>query len=399
MSNTNTLTQPFAADNRIQTIDILRGFLIVLMALDHVRDFFLLDAFAFSATDPEKSTVALFVTRWITHICAPGFVWLSGISAYIYFRKNGPQKTAAYLFSRGIILILLELTIIKIGWHFNTDFASVGLLVIWALGLSMVLLAGMLWLPQAFVFITALVILAGHNLLDPIQTSDNGWPSLIWHILHQSGTVTLTNQLHVNVLYPVLPMFGLICLGYAMGNVFTDDSKEERIALFKRLSLILLLAFISIRLVNMYGDPSPWLPNQYIYRAVFSFLNVTKYPMSLDYTLITLSVLFYLLTKIELYTFKPYGYLALFGKVSMFFYIIHIYVIHVLAILLALATNHENLKLAMDNMNIYTFTNHFGYSLPIVYLIWFGILLLLYPICKKYRVLKSKHPNSFLKFL
>lgn len=369
------------------------------MALDHVRDFFLLDAFAFSATDPEKSTVALFATRWITHICAPGFVWLSGISAYIYFKKNGAQKTSAYLFSRGIILILLELTLVKIGWHFNTDFSSIGLLVIWALGLSMMLLGLMLWLPQPFVFIAALIILAGHNLLDAIQTSDTGWPSLIWHILHQAGTVNLTGGLNVNVLYPVLPMFGLICLGYTMGHLFADDTKEERIALFQRLSLVLLLAFISIRLLNMYGDPSPWLPNQYISRTVFSFLNVTKYPMSLDYTLITLSLLFYILTKIELYTFKPYGYLALFGKVSMFFYIIHIYVIHILAVLLALATNHENLKLAMDNMNIYTFTNHFGYSLPVVYLIWFGILLMLYPVCKKYRVLKSKYPNSFLKFI
>jgi uncharacterized membrane protein len=399
VSNTNTLTPPFPADNRIQAIDILRGFLIVLMALDHVRDFFLLDAFAFSATDPEKTTVALFATRWITHLCAPGFVWLSGVSAYMYFKKNGPQKTSAYLFSRGIILILLELTIVKIGWHFNTDFSSFGLLVIWALGLSMILLGLMLWLPQAFVFITALVILAGHNLLDTIQTSDTGWISLVWHILHQTGTVTLNQQVYINVLYPVLPMFGLICLGYTMGHLFTDDTKEERITLFKRLSLVLLLAFISIRLVNMYGDPSPWMPNQYVYRTVFSFFNVTKYPMSLDYTLITLSALFYILTKIELYTFKPYGYLALFGKVSMFFYIIHIYVIHILAVLLAMATNHQNLTLAMDNMNIYTLTNHFGYSLPVVYLIWLGILLILYPVCKKYRVLKSKHPDSFLKFL
>lgn len=369
------------------------------MALDHVRDFFLLDAFAFSATDPEKSTVALFATRWITHLCAPGFVWLSGVSAYVYYKKNGAAKTSGYLFSRGIVLILLELTLVKIGWHFTADFTSFGLLVIWALGLSMLLLALFLWLPQSFVFLLALAIIAGHNLLDSIQLPDSGWQSLLWHILHQTGVVNLSTSIHINVLYPVLPMFGLICLGYTMGHIFTDDSKEDRMALFKRLSLILFLAFVSIRLLNLYGDPVAWIQNQYIYRTVFSFLNVTKYPMSLDYVLITLSVLFYVLTQIELYPLKPYSYLALFGKVPMFFYIIHIYVIHLLAILLALATSHDNIKLAMDNMNIYTLTNHFGYSLPVVYLIWLGILLLLYPVCKKYRVFKSKHPDSFLKFL
>ena len=149
----------------------------------------------------------------------------------------------------------------------------------------------------------------------------------------------------------------------------------------------------------MYGDPNPWVANQYVYRTVFSLLNVTKYPMSLDYIAITLACIIYLLTLIESFSLKIYNPLAVLGKVSMFFYIIHIYVIHALAVLLAVATNYSHSSLTIDNMNIYTLTKHFGYSLPVVYVIWFGILLLLYPVCKKYRVLKSKHPNSLLKFL
>lgn len=397
MNNNTTLA--LSSDNRIQSIDILRGILIILMALDHVRDYFLADAFAFSPTDHEKTYAALFATRFITHICAPGFAWLSGVSAFMYFKKNGLAKSTSYLFSRGLILILLEFTLIKFAWHFNVDYSTVGLLVIWALGVSMVLLALTSWLKPQIIFIIGLLILIGHNALDGITTGNSGISSLLWHILHQSGMVTLTGTFKVNVLYPILPMYGLICLGYGMGSLFTDDSKEERIALFKRLSLLLLLLFISIRLINMYGDPTPWVFNQYFYRTMFSFLNVTKYPMSLDYVLITLSIIFYLLSKTESPKFKVHQYLALFGKVSMFFYIIHIFVIHILAIILFILTNFQTFESENVVSGVTEMTSKYGYSLGAVYIVWVGILFLLYPICKKYRQFKSKHPQTFLRFI
>jgi uncharacterized membrane protein len=394
-------TPALLADNRIQSIDILRGILIILMALDHVRDYFLTDAFAFSPTDHEKTYAALFATRFITHICAPGFVWLSGVSAYMYFKKNGLKNSAFYLLSRGFILILIEFTLIKFAWHFDFDYSSVALLVIWALGVSMILLALTSWLKPHVIFILGLIILVGHNTLDviTITTDHTGLGSLLWHILHQEGLVVLTDTFKIYVLYPILPMYGLICLGYGMGNIFTDDSKEDRIALFKRLSLLLLLSFISIRLVNMYGDPNPWVYNEYFYRTIFSFLNVTKYPMSLDYVLITLSIIFYLLSKTESPSFKQYSYLALFGKVSMFFYIIHIFVIHILAIILFILFNFQTIESAGFVSGITKITAAHGYSLWIVYIVWIGILFLLYPVCKKYRAFKSKHPQSFLRFI
>lgn len=370
------------------------------MALDHVRDYFLADAFAFSPTDPEKTYTALFATRFVTHICAPGFAWLSGVSAYMHFQKNGLKNSATYLLSRGLILILLELTLVKVAWHFNVDYTNVGLLVIWALGLSMVLLGLTSWLKPQVLFITGIVILVGHNMLDDIIAGNTGVSALLWHILHQAGTVSLSEHLSVHVLYPILPMYGLICLGYSMGSLFTQDTKEERIAIFKRLSLILLMSFISIRLINTYGDPTPWVSNQHFYRSVFSFFNVTKYPMSLDYVMITLSIVFFLLAKTEASTWKANQYLSLFGKVSMFFYIIHIFVIHLLAIILFTLLNFQTIEFGSEiTSGIMEITSKYGYALWVVYIVWVGVLILLYPACKKYRQFKSKHPQSFLRFI
>jgi uncharacterized membrane protein len=222
---------------------------------------------------------------------------------------------------------------------------------------------------------------------------------LLWHVLHQTGTVSFNENFSINILYPILPIYGLICLGYGMGSIFTEDSKEGRIALFKRLSLLLLLSFISIRLVNMYGDPTPWVFNQYFYRTVFSFLNVTKYPMSLDYVLITLSIIFCLLSKIESSAWKANQYLSLFGKVSMFFYIIHIFVIHVLAIIVFILLNFQTINFGKLTFGVQEITDQHGYSLWVVYIVWLGVLLLLYPVCKKFRLFKSKHPHSFLRFI
>jgi uncharacterized membrane protein len=396
----NNHTNPIlTSNNRIQSIDILRGMLIVFMALNHVRDFFLADAFAFSPTDPIKTHLALFLTRFITHICAPGFVWLAGVSAYIYFNKNGLKKSTSFLLTRGIILIALEFTVIKFAWFFNVDYSNIVLLVIWALGVSMILLGLTSWLKQQTMFIVGIIIIAGHNLLDPYTADDFGINTLLWHILHQKGLVALTTNFSIHILYPILPMYGLICLGYGMGSLFTEDSKEERSTLFKRLSVLLLLAFVTIRMVNIYGDPSPWVHNQYSIRTLFSFFNATKYPMSLDYVLITLSIIFYVLSKVETVTNKVTQYLSLFGKVPMFFYIIHIFVIHIVAIALYVLLNFQSIKFNEIPIGIMEITNVYGYSLWFVYIVWISILIMLYPVCKKYRQIKLKYPNSFLKFI
>ncbi|MGN6645412.1 MAG: DUF1624 domain-containing protein [Cytophaga sp.] len=393
--NSTTLSNN-QTDQRIQSIDILRGILIVLMALDHTRDYFMINAFSFSPTDPEQASVALFTTRWITHLCAPGFIWLTGISSYMYFIKNGVRKTSVYLLSRGLVLILLEFTVIKFAWHFNLDYSLLVLLVIWAIGASMILLAVACWFKQQTIFIIGILIIALHNLTDAL-IFDNRLLSFIWHILDQTGTFYITDSFSIKILYPILPMFGLICLGFGMGSLFTKESQENRISLLKRVALIFLLLFVSLRLLNEYGDPAQWVHNQYLYRTLFSFLNVTKYPMSLDYILITLSVLFYLFSLIESNPSNLYRPIALFGKVSMFFYITHLFVIHTLAVISVYILN--GFEIDPHALDVYDITSKYGYPLPVVYVIWTGILLLLYPVCKKYRMIKSKYPDSFLKYI
>ena len=395
----NTLIPDTIQDNRIQSIDILRGIFIALMALDHVRDFFLFDAWAFNPTDPDKTTFALFTTRWVTHICAPGFVWLTGVSAYIYFNKNGLAKTRTYLLSRGLILIALEFTLVKLAWHFNLDYSNIALLVIWALGLCMILLALSLWIQHQYLLILGVAIILGHNLLDTIIVGDTGFGSLVWHILQRTGLVVVTSGFSVKILYPILPMYGLICLGYGMGNWFTDETEVVRRGLFKRMSLILLLSFISIRILNEYGDPNPWVFNQHIHKTIFSFLNVTKYPMSLDYILIMLAIIFYLAYKIKGGESKLNNYLKLFGKTSLFFYIIHLFVIHLLAILLLIISRHEAVKESFPSVDIEAMTQNYGYSLFVVYVIWIAVLIFIYPLCKKYRLFKLKYSKSLLRFI
>lgn len=394
----NTITNTSALSSRVPSIDILRGLVIVLMALDHTRDFFHADAFAFIATDPAKTSIPLFATRWITHICAPVFAWLTGISAFIYFNKKGAASTASFLISRGLILIVLEFTVIRFGWHFHFDYPNLAMLVIWALGISMIVLGIIQILNQKYIFLIGLLILISHNMLDNISYGNEGLTALLWHILHESGKVVMSQDMTINVLYPALPVIGLMCLGFGMGSLFTDDTSEERIVIMKKLSGILFLSFISLRLINDYGDPGQWIYNEYFYRTIFSFLDVTKYPMSLEYILITMSVAFYLLTYIEKGIGKAGDYLAVFGKVSMFFYLIHIYALHLLAVIMILIANYDSIIETITSNNWDILTNNYGYSLAIVYLVWLSVLIALFPLCQKYRILKSKYPNSLLKY-
>ena len=396
MNNTttgNALNAP-----RIQSIDILRGLVIVLMILDHVRDYFHSDAFLFNPTDPAVTSIPLFATRWITHLCAPIFIWLTGISAFMYFKKKGSAQTFSFLLIRGILLIILEFTMIRFGWQFKFDLSSIPFLVISAIGFSMIILGVLQFIDRKYILISGIILIAGHNFLDAFNYGNEGWTALAWHILHQYGNVALSPDFNIFVLYPVLPMIGLICLGFGMGSLFTDETKEERSHLLKRLSLFLLLAFMCLRLLNEYGDPSQWVRNEYVYRVVFSFLNVTKYPMSLDYILITMSIAFYLIPYIEKNTGRITNVLHVFGKTSMFIYIVHIYVVHLLALILAMI-KMRSVTAVWHSSDWMILGKEYGYSLIIVYVIWVFVLAGLYPLSKKYSEIKAKYPDSLLKYI
>jgi len=243
---------------------------MLLMLLDHTRDFFHRAAFTFSPTDPEYTTIGLFTTRWITHICAPAFVWLAGYSIAIQSTKKSPTELSSYLLTRGIFLIILEFTVVKFAWHFEYNHHQFGLLVIWALGVSMISLIPLLFIPRPLVFALGIILILTTGFLNP-----NFFNSLIWHILSAPGTYSLTDQLTLNILYPLLPMIALIWIGYGMYDFSIQWFYQKSCQCWLLLGLILLACFGIVRYLNSWGDWHPWVTYPTSVKTIFSFLNVT----------------------------------------------------------------------------------------------------------------------------
>lgn len=411
---------------RVQSIDVLRGIIMLLMALDHCRDYFHLYAFQFDPEDLSQSGSFTFLTRWITHFCAPAFVVLTGIAAYLYGTKQGTTRKdiAQYLLVRGLILIVLEITLVRFGWRFKIDYSSLGFLVIWALGWSMIALAALIYLPRKVLWVVSLLILFFHNLLDSITYQKYKVLDLFWAFLHQNKYVPLSDQFGVNVLYPVLPMIGLIGLGYAMGRWFTWEYKPEiRKGFLLNTGIIFFVLFILLRFVQYithqysylywennfwsyitqyFGDPRAW-DIQTIDGAVswkytlMSFINVTKYPMSLFFILLTLGPILILLAYLETAKGWWVKIVNTFGRVPMFYYILHLYLIHLVALLIVLFRNNFAIEGLMKK-HYKVLSMEYGYPLWMVYLFWIGILLLLYPICRWFDRLKSSRKYSWMKY-
>jgi len=384
--NTISSTKP-----RIQSIDLLRGLVMVIMALDHVRDFFHAESFHVDPTDMEKTNWPLFATRWITHFCAPVFMFLSGTSAFIAGQRKTKKQLSMFLLTRGLWLIFLELTIIGFGWSFEFDVHHFGLLVIWALGASMVVLAGLIWLPFYAILGIGLVLVCGHNLLDKY---DKSWNSLGWMMLHEQGTANV-GSVNIFVMYPIIPWVGTMALGYCLGKLYTADfdaARRQKILLMLGSSAILL--FVIVRFINLYGDPSPWLTPTNKSFTVLSFLNTTKYPPSLLYLTMTLGPGLIFLA----FTEKAAGWFSniikVFGRVPMFYYLCHLYLIHLGAMVLGFA---QGFKSSDFDKGV---PPGYGVNLGMTYLVWLVIVALLYLPCRWYDKYKSTHKdNKWLSYL
>jgi uncharacterized membrane protein len=357
---------------RLTSIDLLRGIIMVIMALDHVRDFF---HFQRGPQGPENlatTSVYLFFTRWMTHYCAPTFIILAGISAYLYAQKNKDNITR-FLITRGLWLILLEITIIRYAWLSQMLTLHFVFQVIWAIGISMIFLA--LWrkLPYYVILVTGLLIILLHNLTDGIAYDKDSVLGLLWCILHIQGMIKL-GAVNIWVLYPVLPYFGLISVGYCLGKIFapgTDPTLRKKVLMIVGCSSILL--FLILRYFNIYGDPQPWSKQPDAAFSVLSFLKVTKYPCSLLYILMTVGPALLFLTFFENANNKITQVFIVFGRVPMFYYIAHLYVIHYLS--LAIGGNQ--------------------FHLWQVYMIWLAIVIALYFPCRWYSNYKSAHPEKW----
>ncbi|WP_242092251.1 DUF1624 domain-containing protein [Aestuariivivens sediminicola] len=378
---------------RIESLDILKGMVIIFMALDHTRDYFHTDSFLFDPADPEKSNLLLFFTRWITHFCAPAFSFLAGISAFLVGRRKTPAQLSSFLLKRGLWLIFIEFTIVYFGWSFNISFSSFGLLVIWSLGISMIVLAAIVHLSMKRILILSLVIIFGHHLLDNLHYNEN----LFWSILHERSYFTLFDSIKLRVVYPIIPWIGVMSLGYYFGKFYDRTIKPEyRQQRFTIIGLACIAGFFILRGLNLYGNSDPWMAFDNGIQTLISFMDPDKYPPSLTYLLMTLGPSILFLGTSENLKGRLVNFCTTFGKVPFFFYIVHIYAIHLLAILLAEFTDFGYESMILSG---FVSTNSqligFGVNLGWVYLIWLSILLMLYPICLKFGNYKMSHKHHW----
>lgn len=398
-------TKDLESNNRIQritSIDFLRGAVMIIMALDHARMYFAYGTWYSEPTDLSSTSPLLFFTRWITHFCAPVFVFLTGTSAFLYgVNKAKTSQVAWYLFTRGIWLVLAELTIVNFGWTFDITFSFRILQVIWAIGISMIILSALVFLPVKSILVLGVIIVFGHNLLDPIEVNGTSTSALIWYVVHQPNTLFLGNSL-VSLFYPVLPWLGLMTLGYGFGMLYAREySNENRRRWLLAIGLGAVLLFFLLRGFNSYGEPRPWTAqNTFIFTAM-SFLNTTKYPPSLQFMLMTMGPALIVLALSERIRHRVTIPVVVFGRVPFFFYIVHLYLIHGLAMLMLVyfGRHWREYILSVDGLSSGALSN-FGLRLEAVYLVWTLLILLLYPVCSWYQKYKENNPAKWwLRYL
>lgn len=386
------------ASKRIESIDILRGLVMVIMVLDHVRDYYHINAFAGNFPENlESTTLSLYFTRFITHYCAPVFVFLAGTSAFLYGQKRDTKALSKFLITRGIWLILVEIVINNFLWWFDISFGTINLQVIWAIGFCMVILGLLIYLPKKILLALGFLIILGHNMLDSITVSQENPLSIIWKMLYQSGGTSISGGRFIWFSYPVLPWIGVIVLGYCFGYFY---KKDTAVATRKKGLLILgissVVLFFVLRTFNLYGDSILWSPQETTSKTIISFFLLSKYPPSLLFLLITLGPAFLFLYGIENIKNRITNFFIVFGRVPFFFYVLHILIVHVGAIIGLLITGKDWRIMILDNETMSSGgLNGYGYSLGVVYLVWMVIILLLYPICKWFMNYKATHKEKW----
>jgi uncharacterized membrane protein len=395
----NQVTKP-----RIESIDILRGVVMVLMALDHTRDYFHLGALVNDPTDLATTTPVIFLTRFITHFCAPVFVFFAGTSAFLYGSRKTKPVLSKFLITRGLWLVFVEIVIMNFIWFFDIRYSTILLQIIFAIGVSMIVLGILIYLPQKAILILALVLIAGHNLLDGIKVEGKSFSSIVWYMLHQHSFIEFSENFVMIFDYPVLPWIGVMALGYCFGGLYTKDfnvSMRKKWLLYLGLGSTVL--FFVLRGINIYGDLVPWTTQKNAIYTIMSFFNVTKYPPSLSFLLITLGLALLVLYATERLKNKFTDFFLVFGRVPFFFYVLHALTIHLFALLGLLVTGGDWKIMILDWRAIMLSESvladnelaGYGYPLWAVYLIWIGIVLLLFPLSKKYMIYKANNKDKW----
>ncbi|MEO6238112.1 MAG: heparan-alpha-glucosaminide N-acetyltransferase domain-containing protein [Vicinamibacterales bacterium] len=379
---------------RLESIDVVRGVIMIIMALDHTRDFFGIPGQ--NPTNLANASAALFLTRWITYFCAPVFFLLTGTGACLSLRRKSVAGLSRYLLTRGLWLIFLELVLVRaVAYQFNIDYKVTMLLVLWALGWAMIVLSALVWLPPSLVTGIGLTLIAGHNLFDAVKSTNP-----LWSILHAPGFVLNTPDHIVFVAYPLIPWVGVTAAGFGLGRIYSWDAGRRR-ALLLRLGVASIAAFLLVRGINYYGDPLRWATQKSALFTVLSFLNTTKYPPSLLFLLMTLGPALLFLRAVDGRTPALLAPARVIGKVPLFYFVLHFVLIHLLAVAVCYARyGSAHWLFESPDLGNYPFTPPpgWGYSLATVYLLWAAVVAAMYPLCRWFAGIKQRRTDAWLSY-
>ncbi len=379
MSATVTSAERVGVQTRVQSIDILRGAIMMIMALDHVRDFWHSAAQVFSPTNLSRTTTVLFFTRWITHFCAPVFMFTAGLGAFLFARGRTTREVSRFLWTRGLWLVVLELAVVQFALLFRQAYNPVILNVLWALGWSMIALALLVRLPFSAIAAFSVAMIALHDLAGGVKAEQLGRFAPLWNVLHQQAAFQLDGATIVAA-YPLIPWIGVMAAGYCLGRVFLLEA-DRRQRLLVQLGLALTMAFIVVRAINLYGDPAPWSAQSSSVFTVLSFLNCSKYPPSLEFLLMTLGPALLFMGLVERVRLSAANPLLVFGRTPLFYFVIHLYLAHVGA------TVYRRIHPPGD------------VDLAGVYAAWIALLIVMYPLCRWYAGVKQRRKDWWLSYL
>jgi uncharacterized membrane protein len=396
---------PAKSNPRISSIDALRGLVMIVMALDHVRDFFHIGAMSFSPTDLSRTTPVLFFTRWITHFCMPVFMFTAGMGAFLFGQRHATRgQLSRFLWTRGLWFIVLEITVMQVAYNFSfSQRFTLLLLVLWIFGICFVVMAGLIYVPVRWLAGLSVAVIIFHNCLDGIDAGRFGSAAWVWNVLHQPGIIHVGDR-SVLMSYTLVPWVVVVAAGFCFGQVFLlDPAARGRIMV--RMGLALTIAFVVLRAINIYGDPVPWEHQRSLVFTLLSFLNCTKYPASLDFLLMTLGPSLLLMAYLDRRTFTLGNPLIVFGRVPMFYFILHFYLIHLLTALAAwVRYGNAAFRFIFNPLPSMRgpqqlFPPNFGYSLLTTYGVWILTVALLYPVCRWFAGLKARRRDWWLSYL
>lgn len=382
-------------NKRIVSIDIVRGLVMIIMALDHVRDLMHSRSLINNPTDLATTSPALFFSRWITHLCAPTFVFLSGLSVYLQLKRKTLSETRRFLLTRGLWLIILEFTIVNFSLWFDFQFRILAMQVIAAIGFGFIILSFLLKLPPKIIGIIAIVIIASHNLLQFVPASENTSVTVLRNLFFTPGLQVVSKNFMFLFAYPIVPWLAIMMLGFAFGTVFEKElSARKKILLYAGLSALLL--FFLLRMLNIYGDPAPWNSQKNTLYTVLSFFNVTKYPPSLIYTLLFLGIAILSLRFAGLLPQPLQKFLSAYGSVPMFYYILHLLLIRLSTFIMVFAQGFGYSDLNFSPFRFGRPDAPSGLGLAAILGVWVLLVALLYPVCRWYSHYKRNHPEKLL---